>query len=141
MLRPATHADLPSLTSLDARTNPSPWSIHHFTDAFNSPYSHIWLIQQANQTIAFAVWQTILEETELHLIVTTPEYRRQGIASQLLQHICQSHTKRIFLEVRASNSAAQAFYHSHGFHKIGTRKGYYQSEDAIIMERTVLHHG
>ena len=43
----------------------------------------------------------------------------------------------IFLEVRASNNAAQALYQKNGFNAIGHRKNYYHDpvEDAIIMKR------
>jgi ribosomal-protein-alanine N-acetyltransferase len=39
------------------------------------------------------------------------------------------------LEVRRSNSVAQALYKKYGFREIGTRKGYYSDnrEDAIVM--------
>jgi ribosomal-protein-alanine N-acetyltransferase len=39
------------------------------------------------------------------------------------------------LEVRVSNSAAQALYAKYGFEQVGRRKGYYSDnrEDALIM--------
>jgi ribosomal-protein-alanine N-acetyltransferase len=56
---------------------------------------------------------------------------------EMLDVACARNILRVFLEVRASNVAALALYHSAGFIRIGVRRGYYQnasgSEDAITM--------
>ena len=82
----------------------------------------------------------MLDETELHLIATLPEYRQQGIGSQLLntmfQAAAQQQVVRILLEVRQSNLVAQTFYQRHGFTVCGIRKRYYEGlEDALLMEK------
>ena len=43
---------------------------------------------------------------------------------------------RLFLEVRASNTAAKNLYKSLGFLETGVRRGYYHgpAEDALLME-------
>ena len=91
------------------------------------------------------MWQTVFDESELHLIAVAPEYRRQGIASALLQHwqntVQQQGATRLLLEVRASNETAQQLYRKHGFQTCGRRKNYYAlpdggSEDAVLMEKS-----
>ena len=68
-----------------------------------------------------------------------PEYRRQGVASQLLDVFRRFGEGQglafLTLEVRDSNQAARALYARHGFVEAGRRKNYYQhpKEDAIIM--------
>jgi len=67
--------------------------------------------------------------------------QRKGLGRAMLSemlnvaHARQLH--RVFLEVRSSNVAAIALYHSASFSEIGVRCGYYQnsngSEDAITM--------
>ena len=42
--------------------------------------------------------------------------------------------ERMMLEVRASNIGARKLYKKYGFNEISVRKGYYNGEDAIIME-------
>ena len=50
--------------------------------------------------------------------------------------------ERVYLEVRPSNPAAIALYHSEGFNEIGRRPRYYPAkdgrEDAIVMALELL---
>ena len=69
-----------------------------------------------------------------------PEYRRRGIARQLLEILLvtcrKTKTPETYLEVRVSNAAAIELYRSLGFETDGLRKSYYQDgEDALTMAR------
>jgi ribosomal-protein-alanine N-acetyltransferase len=65
--------------------------------------------------------------------------RRRGIGQALLEAglaaVRSRGGREVFLEVRASNAAAQALYLGHGFRPAGRRRGYYQrpSEDALVL--------
>ena len=66
-----------------------------------------------------------------------PEYRRQGIARDLL-HACEAQlkTSRLRLSVRASNQAAITLYEQEGYRTTDVWKGYYDDgENAIVMEK------
>jgi ribosomal-protein-alanine N-acetyltransferase len=59
---------------------------------------------------------------------------------QLFDEARRAGASQMFLEVRPTNTAAQALYGRHGFKAIGRRKGYYPAsdggrEDAIVMRR------
>lgn len=141
MIRRATTADCATLAELDLRCNPSAWTLAQFQAACESSHNVVLIEQnEMGDVRGFIVWQTVLDEMELHLIATAPEYRRQGIASallaQLFQAACEQAIYRILLEVRASNLAAQQLYAQHGFAEIARRKNYYGgTEDAVIMEK------
>jgi ribosomal-protein-alanine N-acetyltransferase len=83
---------------------------------------------------------------ELHInnIAVHPGYRRRGVASQLLEEMLRRakvmEAKAGYLEVRASNEAANALYQRYGFRQIGRRRNYYDHprEDAIIMGKKPL---
>jgi ribosomal-protein-alanine N-acetyltransferase len=81
----------------------------------------------------------IVDELHIATIATHVEYRRQGIAQSLLLHAFKSAwvegAHSAFLEVRASNDAAQAMYRKYGFIESGRRPRYYKdnNEDAILM--------
>ena len=49
-------------------------------------------------------------------------------------------SRRITLEVRASNDPAIRLYEKLGYARVGLRKGYYEKprEDAVIMQRDLL---
>ena len=83
---------------------------------------------------------------EAHIITMgiRPSYQRQGIGELLLISTIDlamtQHAEVMTLEVRLSNSAAQALYQKYGFKKTGVRKGYYNDnhEDAVIMTTDTL---
>ncbi|OSI07625.1 acetyltransferase [Neisseria animaloris] len=144
LIRPATSQDCFHLAELDAQCNPSPWSANQFQTALNNRFNTVLVIEQDKKLSAFAVWQTICGESELHLIATAPEYRRIGLASHLLsiwfQSVLEHKVERLFLEARESNIAAQSLYRKLGFSEYGRRKLYYtlsenMREDAVLMEK------
>jgi ribosomal protein S18 acetylase RimI-like enzyme len=55
----------------------------------------------------------------------------------MLSNLKQRAQNRIYLEVRASNTKAIAFYEKAGFKKTGMIKDFYGDEDAITMERKI----
>ena len=71
-------------------------------------------------------------------------FQRQGIGELLLISTIDIALMRnaqvMTLEVRQSNSAAQALYEKYGFIKMGARRGYYTDnrEDAVIMTTDTL---
>lgn len=135
--RPATADDLPTLAQIDQADNPHAWQIAQFESSLKSPHSHIFICETGDEIAAFIVWQTLFDETELHLIATAPKYRQRGCASQLVALMLQSQpNNRFFLEVRHSNVAAQKLYEKHGFRVIAQRDNYYGDEHALIMEKS-----
>ena len=144
IVRLAHLSDCAALAALDARCNLSPWSEKQFAACIEHTHETVLLTEQSGQLAGLIVWQTILDEAELHLIDTDPSQRRQGIASLLLTHFLKQAAakkiRRIFLEVRHSNSAAFALYQKHGFIPCGSRTNYYPRsdgswEDALLMEK------
>jgi ribosomal-protein-alanine N-acetyltransferase len=77
---------------------------------------------------------------EMHLLnlAVHPAHRRRGIARFLLTTALVRARSQgaavVWLEVRPSNRAALALYHSFGFEEVGIRPGYYtdNGEDALI---------
>ncbi|MFQ5925588.1 MAG: ribosomal protein S18-alanine N-acetyltransferase, partial [Dehalococcoidia bacterium] len=94
----------------------------------------------SNQRIVGLVGLWIMgDEAHLTTIGVREAYRRQGIGELLLISAIDLAIMRssrvVTLEVRASNSVAQALYEKYGFTKVGVRRGYYTDnrEDAVIM--------
>lgn len=146
MIRPANAEDCAALADIDRRGNPSPWSEKQFQAALASRTETVLIAEQDGNISGFIVWQSIVDESELHLIATAPEYRRQGVAAALLAQWFQTaaahNIARLFLEVRAGNEAAQNLYRKYGFAECGRRKHYYghpdgSREDAVLMDKAV----
>lgn len=73
-------------------------------------------------------------EREILNLAVKPPFRRLGVASALLKKEL-ARPATYFLEVRASNVAAQTLYSQFGFIEIARRDGYYHTpvETAIVM--------
>ena len=87
-----------------------------------------------------AIAQILVDEGYIDNIAVTPDARRHGVASALLDVYCRFGAVNLAfltLEVRASNQAARGLYEKYGFQQAGLRPGYYQHprEDAVIMTR------
>ena len=134
-MRAATIDDLPQLTQLEAACNAHPWTSKQLQQSLVQ--DSIDVIDDNGRIVAMLVSKSVFEEAEIYLVNTLQSHRRQGLAKQLIAHLKQ-HNQRIFLEVRASNRAAQCAYACLGFHQIATRRAYYVCdegrEDALIME-------
>lgn len=71
-------------------------------------------------------------------IAVDPNYRRQGVGTALIlksmDMLRNNGSRKLYLEVKESNSAAREFYRKLGFREIGRYRRYYQDgEDAIRM--------
>lgn len=69
-------------------------------------------------------------------IATRKEFRRQGLAAQVLTELLSKHKGQVFLEVDVRNTPARTFYKKMGFTEGRIRKAYYQGKyDAICMSK------
>lgn len=75
-------------------------------------------------------------------IAVSPERRRRGIGSMLMEEIerrfLERRAERSTLEVRESNIQARSFYKHLGYEETGRVRAYYLDEDAIIMAKSLV---
>jgi ribosomal-protein-alanine acetyltransferase len=91
----------------------------------------------SERVVGFLVWREISAgEREILNIAVAREYRRRGVARQLLRYALAQTRSTWFLEVRESNFRAIALYESVGFQRCGVRAAYYRAplEPAIVMK-------
>ncbi|HFI0501236.1 TPA: ribosomal protein S18-alanine N-acetyltransferase [Streptococcus suis] len=114
----------------------SPWTLEQIASSMASQDEDYYLAYEGQELVGFLAVQTVLDEMEILQIAVKTDFQRLGIASQLMAAV-MDWDGDIFLEVRESNSAAQALYTRQHFTKIGKRKDYYRNpvEDAVIMKR------
>ena len=132
--------DVPAVAELDRISFSLPWTERSFHfEVTSNPASRCWVAEEGGRIVGVVVAWLLLDEVHIATIATHPEYRRQGIAQALLAHVlklgAQEGALSSFLEVRASNFAAQAMYHKFGYEVTGRRPRYYKDngEDAILM--------
>ncbi|MEO8369222.1 MAG: ribosomal protein S18-alanine N-acetyltransferase [Candidatus Solibacter sp.] len=93
--------------------------------------------EDANQVVGFVIWRAVAaDEGEILNLAVAPEFRRRGVARELLEFVFRTFKGDLFLEVRESNAAARYFYKSLCFQEISYRKRYYDlpPETAIVMK-------
>lgn len=114
----------------------SPWSEKQILADMQQSNVDYFFVEVETQVVGFISVQQLVGELEITNIAVKKSYQGQGLGAQLMAFLNEVDFP-IFLEVRASNNAAQALYQKNGFNVIGHRKNYYHDpvEDAIIMKR------
>ena len=83
----------------------------------------------------FGIMKYLDDDAHLLLFAVKPEYRRRGVGSGLVTWLESTATtagiELIFLETRATNTAAREFYAARGYRELATLPRYYGSEDAV----------
>jgi [ribosomal protein S18]-alanine N-acetyltransferase len=98
-----------------------------------------WVAQDGDAAMGFIVARKLADEMEILNLAVAPDARRHHLGSELLAAAFgwgrSNQVRKAFLEVRASNFAAIAFYEHQKFKSVGRRQRYYLApiEDAIIL--------
>jgi ribosomal-protein-alanine N-acetyltransferase len=132
--------DLPVVHAIDSLSFSLPWSERSFRfELTENPTSRGWVAEVDGQVVGMLILWLVEDEAHIATIATHPDQRRSGIGEGLLRTALraafQQGARRAFLEVRASNLAAQTLYQKYQFSIDGVRRGYYKDnmEDAILM--------
>ncbi len=142
---PMTSDHLDQAAEIERICFSDPWSRRMLSEHLENECAATLVAQGEDGTVlGYAGVLVVLDEGYITNVAVRPEYRRQGVASQLLEVFARFAQGRelafLSLEVRASNTAARALYAKHGYVQAGLRKNYYEHprEDAIIMTREFL---
>lgn len=145
---PMTGDHLDQVADIERLCFSEPWSRRMLSEHMENECAATLVAQGADGTVlGYAGLLVVLDEGYITNVAVRPEYRRQGIASELLEvfrHFGEgNHMAFLTLEVRASNTAARALYQKHGYAEVGCRKNYYEHprEDAIIMTLEFTQNG
>jgi ribosomal-protein-alanine N-acetyltransferase len=137
-IRQATKDDIDKLIALDELSFTKSWSFQMFSDEIKKDYAYFYLAEIDNIPVGYAIIWCIYETAELIRIATHPDYRKKGIGNSLikkaLEKAIEQKCETMMLEVNCNNTAAQALYLKNNFRQISIRKGYYDGEDAVIMQ-------
>ncbi len=142
-IRKWQYADNLSVYKIEKESFSDPWTKEMISDTFIQD-NFIGLVAEEDGVLQGYIALTYcLDEAEINIIAVKREFRRKGIASNLLnstfETLKMSGINKIFLEVRKSNKSAQSLYKKHGFEYIGVRPKYYKGvEDALIMSKSLI---
>lgn len=133
VVRAMTVSDLLSVLDIERTTQVVPWSRLSFEEVLVGDYQCSVIVQN-HSVIAFFVVSEI--EGEVHIINLAVAQNRQGqgLGHFLMHNIIafaeSVQASKIFLEVRASNLAAQSLYQKWQFEQIAIRPKYYRVPDS-----------
>lgn len=160
--------DIQQVLEIDALSFPNPWSrrtYQHEVESSNtaqmivieaptplftslSPLSSLvrrwWGTPQTQRVLGYGGCWLIAGEAHISTIAVHPEFRGKGLGELLLMGMLKRainlQADYSVLEVRVSNSQAQALYDKYEYKKVGRRKRYYRDngEDALLMEARPL---
>jgi [ribosomal protein S18]-alanine N-acetyltransferase len=145
VLRGATPADLPEVSTLERACYGDPWPASAFAALPQNAQVYFAVARNAvrGQLSGYVVAWYVMDEGELANLAVAPGDRGRGVGRALLDAMLDDAasrgTSQVFLEVRESNLAARKLYATRDFEEIGRRKRYYRSptEDALILRRTL----
>jgi len=150
LVEPIRREDLPEVVGIEMASFAVPWTEEMFAHELAQEGLSEILVARATWAGSpppivgyICVW-VVAGELHINNLAVTPRWRRRGAAAALLEAALERARLRgvgcAFLEVRASNVAAQSLYRRYGFEPAGVRRRFYEQppEDAIIMRRAKL---
>jgi len=132
--------DVTAVHEIERLSFRTPWPSYAFEQELRgNRLAHYVVARAGDRVVGFAGVWLMVDEAHVTTFGVHPDWRRQGIGRQLLLNLVELSraigARRMTLEVRASNEAAQALYSGFGFDEAGRRPRYYtdDGEDALVM--------
>jgi ribosomal-protein-alanine N-acetyltransferase len=137
-------ADIPQVHEVERLSFATPWPLHAFEQELRNNRLARYVVARASaggedRVVGFAGVWLMVDEAHITTFGVHPDFRRQGVGRRLLLRLAdvamELRARRLTLEVRVSNTAAQGLYRRFGFTVSGTRPRYYtdDGEDAFVM--------
>ena len=137
-IEPMTSEDLAAVASVEGESFAEPWSQDLFgAEIIQANRLYVVAKDASGDVCGYGGIMVIGEDAHIVNLAVAPGHREQGLGSRLLLRLINEAAGRqvhhLTLEVRESNTAAQELYRKFGFAQAGIRRGYYRTEDAVIM--------
>lgn len=138
-----------AVLAIETASFTSPWTREmYLAELENRNVSYCYLASFGDgPAVGFCSFWRVLDELHINNLAVLPDFRRQGVASELLAFVldkgAQLGALRATLEVRRSNTPALMLYERFGFAVAGIRRDYYSQplEDALILWKDQLAAG
>jgi ribosomal-protein-alanine N-acetyltransferase len=141
-LEPAGPADAPELARIARASFPDPWSEAVLRAELARPTAVALVARAGGGVAGYALGWRVLDEVQLLSLAVAPEFRRHGVGrtllARLLEDVRAAGVRRLTLEVRESNAAAQALYRGLGLVPEGARPRYYAGGETALLYGTRL---
>ena len=136
MIRKANIKDKEDIIRLGNLVNHNFSNVYDMDEYFSIDYNVIYLYIEAGKIVGMIMAIILYESCEILNIVVEDNFRRKGIASNLMDTLISEFPESIeilTLEVDVNNKNAIKLYQKFGLEIINTRKDYYENSDAYLM--------
>ena len=141
MIDVLTSADISTVAAMELKYIDCPYSEKVLSEFLDEENTIAYKYCKNDVLVGYISGQTVLDECNVNNVVVDENYRRQGIASELLTAFINECRNRkvnfVFLEVATTNEAAKSLYQKFGFEPLFIRKNYYKDKDAAVMRKTI----
>ncbi|MCD8307301.1 MAG: ribosomal protein S18-alanine N-acetyltransferase [Clostridia bacterium] len=120
-----------------------PWSFTMLVTCFEQEsFTGIVSTEEDGEITGYAGITIAADEADIQNIAVSEPYRNSGVGTALLENLLakakDKGVKKVFLEVRVSNSAAMSLYLKTGFVGVYARTRYYtDGEDCLVMAKNI----
>ncbi len=134
--------DVESMTTLYNQCFSKPWQMSDFQVYVTESNVRKCLgVFHGPSLVGLLAYQNVKGEVDIITLCVNPDFRRQGIGSQLIESLKQEKDCISFnLEVNIENTKAIGLYLQHGFTKVGERKDYYLSSQGVAQDAILLQY-
>jgi ribosomal-protein-alanine N-acetyltransferase len=139
-ITPMRRRHLRSVIRIEQQVYPRPWTFGVFLSEIGQRGTRLYVVARVGgEVVGYAGLFRAVDDGHVTTVAVDPAWQRHGIATRMLLALARGAIERgcvnLTLEVRMSNSGAQALYQRFGFVPAGVRKGYYPEtgEDALVM--------
>lgn len=140
-------ADLDRVFEIEKECFINPWKYSDIEyELDGNPVNKFLVLESDEEIVGFNDFMITFNSATISQIAVTKKYRRQGLATLLLDEMEKYFPKEgediveaVTLEVRASNIPAFKLYEKHGYEVVVKKPHYYpDGEDAIYMVKRLL---
>ena len=139
-IAPMRRRHLRGVLRIEQQVYPRPWTFSLFLGEIGQRHTRVYVVARVgSDVVGYAGLFKAADDGHITTVAVDPAWQRHGIATRMLLVLARAAAERscrnLTLEVRMSNSGAQALYQRFGFVPAGVRKGYYPEtgEDALVM--------
>ena len=138
-IRPWKYEDILSISEMEKECFPQePWSFKMLASSFETDSFFGVLAEEGGEIIGYGGITVAGDTADIDNIAVTEPYRCGGVGTQLILKLLEvaksKDVKKVFLEVRVSNSVAMELYIKNGFKGTYARTRYYSDgEDCLVM--------
>lgn len=140
----ATLDNIQEMLKIEKKAFVSHWSKQTFIDELSAENGYYIVAREGDRILGYTGFRHVLDEGHITTLAVHHKFRKKGIGQKLVEQLINGaknkELKKLFLEVRQSNIAAQKIYKKANFKVIDRRREYYQRpvEDAIVMQNENL---